>query len=288
MKWIRSPIYDSALMLNAPLAGLLMLAPFCTPLPAQALMMGLLVVNFAHVLAPIALAWSHRGYRAVMLQRPAKFVRGPAVVMTAGAVAAAAATWALFPAYRPLHVDLEDLPSLQGFVPFVFWAALYAVWNLYHAGAQNFGLICLYRRRGFAGRGKLAVLAACIAATVLLGREVPRYSNVAIVSAFCIGCIFVNHWTAAIGLTAHVHSRHTGCSPVWFIMVMLAIGGGLAWVFYAAIMASPHLRMIALSLRGALGMWHFLQDRWLWQLSRHEVRNTIGRDLFAVTTQKDR
>jgi hypothetical protein len=99
------------------------------------------------------------------------------------------------------------------------------------------------------------------------------------VTLFLLGLVTVNHWFAAIGLAAHVHARHSGRSPLWFIGVILAAGAGLVWAFYAALLFSVHAAMMALCLRGSLGIWHFLQDRWDYQLSNPRVRATIGRDL---------
>jgi hypothetical protein len=278
MTWIRSPVYDCFWILNAPVLGLLMLLPLVVPLPTRAITAGLLCINFAHALAPIVLAWMHKGFRGVMLERPAKFVGGPALVIAAGVVAAVA-TWTLFPDFKlgPMALENVRLDNLD--VPIVLWANLYAVWNLYHFGAQNFGLLCLYRRRGFKGRQKAIVLATCVAVTVFLGHEAARLFGVVGTMLFLMGLVTVNHWFAAIGLVAHVHARHSGRSPLWFVATVLVVGTGLVLAFYAALLSSVHAAMMALCLRGALGIWHFLQDRWIWKLSDPRVRATIGRDI---------
>jgi hypothetical protein len=279
MNWIRSPTYDCFWILSAPLLGLLMLVPLAVPLPTKAITLGLLSINFAHALAPIALAWAHKGFRRVMLERPAKFVGGPALVIAAG-VAAAIVTPMLFPGFRPGRMVLENARLDNLAVPLVLWANLYAVWNLYHAGAQNFGFLCLYRRRGFKGRQKAIALATCVVVTVFIGHEAARLFGVMGVTLFLLGLVTVNHWFAAIGLAAHVHAQYIGRSPLWFIVAVLAVGAGLVWAFYAAMLSSVHMAMMALCLRGALGIWHFLQDRWIWKLSDPRVRATIGRNLF--------
>lgn len=282
MNWIRSPTWDSFWILSAPVLGLLMLVPLAVPLPTRTITAGLLSVNFAHALAPIALAWSHEGFRGVMLQRPAKFVGLPILVIAIGLVTALA-TWMLFPNFRLGPIVLENIRLDNFGVPLVLWANLYAVWNLYHAGAQNFGFLCLYRRRGFKGRQKAMVLAICVAVTVFLGHEAARLFGIRGLTLFFLGLVTVNHWFAAIGLAAHVHARHSGRSALWFVAVVLIAGGGLVLAFYAALISSLHSAMMALCLRGSLGIWHFLQDRWVWKLSDPRVRTTIGRDIFDTS-----
>ena len=281
MTWIRSPAWDGFWILSAPVLGMLMLVPLAVPLPTKDITMALLCVNFGHALSPIALAWSHRGFRGVMLQRPDKFIGIPALVIAAG-VAAALGTWWLFPEFHPGRMVLENVKLERLYVPIVAWANLYAIWNLYHAGAQNFGFLCLYRRKGFTGRWKLAVLAGCVAITVIVGHEISRLFAIFGLTLFLTGLVTVNHWFAAIGLAAHVHGRHNGRSPLWFVGAVIGAGGLLVWLFYAAILASLHAAIMALCLRGSLGIWHFLQDRWIWKLSDPQVRATIGRDLLTA------
>ena len=278
--WIRSPAWDGFWILSAPALGLLMLVPLAVPLPTKAISAVLLCVNFGHALSPIALAWSHRGFRAVMLQRPSKYIGIPAAVLFTGTVAAVG-TWLFFPAFQPHHVVLEKVKLAELSVPLVLWANIYAIWNLYHAGAQNFGILCLYRGRGFAPlRRKLVVLAVCVAITIAAGHELSRIFPSQVLILFCLGLVTVNHWLAAIGLSAHVHAQHKDCSPVWFAAGTIGLGAVLVWGFYVAVSASLHAAIMALCLRGALGIWHFLQDRWVWKLSNPKVRETIGRDLF--------
>lgn len=260
-----------------------MLVPLWVKLPTIAITWGLVCMNFAHAISPIALAWSHRGFRYVMLARPGKFIGVPAAVIISGIVAAVG-TWLLFPTFRPADMVLEHLQLKNLTVPIIIWANLYAVWNLYHAGAQNFGFLCLYRRQGWKGRQKYLVLAVCIAISVFVGHEMSRVFEYKGVLLFCFGLVTVNHWFAAIGLSAHVHSRHTGRSPLWFAGGVILAGSLLVWIFYLGITTSLHVMVLTLCLRGALGIWHFLQDRWIWQLSDPQVRATIGRDVFCLET----
>lgn len=277
MRWIRGPIWDSAWILSAPLLGLLMLLYPYVRVPWVAI---LFTVNFAHALSPIVLAWSHGPYRQrVLMRRPLKFVGTPCLVM-AIATSAALATWWLAPNFVPRGMVLENFTFANVGVPIVIWANLYAAWNLYHSGAQNFGLLCLYRCKSFAKPQKYAVLGVAVLVTVFLGHELARLIGGMTAYLFLLGLITVNHWTAAIGLAAHVDGRHHNRSPLWFVGFVLIVGCLLAWAFYAACEISAQVAIMALCLRGGLGIWHFLQDRWIWQMSNPAVRATIGEDVW--------
>jgi len=266
MKWIRNPSYDLFWFLSAPLVLMM-------PLPA------LLTINFSHAIAPIVLAWNHRSFRAVMLQRPMKFMGWPALVMAVG-VAAAIATWVVYPMFVPQPMALENIDLDQVAVPVVVWANLYAAWNLYHAGAQNFGFLCLYRRKRLTGRARYAVLTTSVLIVVIFGHEAGRIFSYQAAALLIAGLLSANHWLAEVGLSAHVHARHRECSPLWFIGAVILMGFLLLLAFDIGLWYSARAAMLALCLRGALGMWHFLQDRWIWQLSNPQVRATIGRDLM--------
>jgi hypothetical protein len=272
MTWIRSPAYDIFWFLSGPVLFVLLVI---LPLPA------ILTLNFGHALSPIALAWTHQGFRKMMLRNPAKFIGVPALVMFFGAVAAVT-TWTVFPSFRPERMVLENLRFDQLGVPMVIFANIYAVWNLYHAGAQNFGFLCLYRRKSFAaGWERRAVLGVCVLVTAGIGHEVSRVLHVPEISLFLAGFFFVNHWLAAIGLSAHVHGQHTGWSPLWFVGAILAAALVLVLAFDTGLWYSTQLAILALCLRAAFGMWHFLQDRWIWKLSDPRIRVIIGGDIFS-------
>jgi hypothetical protein len=259
-----------------------MLGPFLLPYPSVRayIPMALLCVNLGHTLSPIALAWTHRGFRQVMLQRPRKYIGLPALALLAG-LAAALSTWALFPSYRPHSEVLEKLDLADLAVPFVVLANVYALWNLYHSGAQNFGILCIYRQRGYATRRvKMGVLAACILVTVIIGHEIPALVHSKVAFLLCFGLITINHWLAAIGLSSHVWAQHYNRSPVLFAGGVILVGSGVVWLVFRLIAVSPQMAVLALGLRAGLGIWHFLQDRWVWKLSDPEVRATIGRDLL--------
>lgn len=285
MNWIRGPWWDSCWFLSGPIIGLLMLIPLLLPHgpdPVTRLMLGyfLLSLNLGHTLSPIVLSWSHDGFRRVMLARPRKYIGVPVLVMILGVGATTLLTYWLAPYYQPTLVELESLTWENLEVPFRWLMVVYVVWNFYHAGAQNFGMVCLYRGKGYRGKEKLLVLLTCVALTVFVSHEIPRIWHFHFVTLLCLGVITVNHWTVAIGLCGHVYSRHTERSPWRFIARVVVAGGVLGYFLFAAVKISPKLGILFLSFRASLGIWHFLQDRWVWKLSDPQMRATIGRDLL--------
>lgn len=272
MTWIRSPGWDGVWILSAPLLGLLLVF-------FPALMSLALLLRFAHALSPIALAWSHRGYRLVMMRQPGKFIGMPALLF----VLALCVAWGsvrLFPEFSPHRMVLEYLTLDRLKVPIVVWANLYAVWDLYHGGAQDFGIWCLYRRKSVWGRRKWAILLAFIASYVAVSHGILRWFPSSAVYLFLFGLVTINHSLAAIGLCAHVNGRHYGISPLYFAGGMLLFGVVGSAAFLWGMKGSLSVATFAVALYAWLGIWHFLQDRWIWQLSKPEVRATIGADLF--------
>jgi hypothetical protein len=280
--WVRGPWWDSFWFLSAPLLGLLMLVPLVAPLPTAEITAGIIVLRFAHAISSIILAWSHHGYRQVMLANRPKFIGVPALVMLLG-LAIGIGTAVLFPTFKPVKMSLENLQLRNLDIPIVIWANIYAVWNLYHGGMQDFGFLCLYRRRGFKGWQKFLVAAACVAAIVFGVHLLPGLLAIKSVVLFLFGFVTVNHYLAAIGLSAHIHARHFRCSPMAFVGGSLFVAIWLTFAFFIAMDHSIPWFDVALSLSLALGIWHFLQDRWTFRFSDPQVRATIGRDLRGPT-----
>jgi hypothetical protein len=276
MKWIRSPAWDAFWFLSGPAFGLLLAFVFDAPLGL------LLTVLNAHTISPIALAWSHRPYRTqVMLPNLRKFVGVPAIVMTLG-VAAAIGTWYLFPLFVPKDLLLLEQVHLdQLTIPLLAWVNIYAVWNLYHTGAQNFGFLTLYRGRSFKGSEWWIILLTCVVITVLIGHFLQRWIPLQSVFLFVTGLLFVNHWLGAIGLAAHVHSRHHGISPGWFVGGVMLFGFASSGLYHIMLNWTVRAAVMAACVRASFGIWHFLQDKWLWSFSNPQVRATIGRDLLG-------
>lgn len=272
MRWIRSPVYDGFWILSAPAWGV---ALVLWPVLFQFFM----AVDLAHVVSPILLAWTHRGYRSVMLERPRKFVGVPVALLGLG-LGVAIATVFLFPDFRPAHMSLLRNPQIANLnVPLVLLVNLHAFWNLYHGGAQNFGLWCLYRRKGYVGRQRWLVLGGIVLVFSVTSYFGPQY--VPALGMFLFGALSFNHSLAAIGLCGHVHGRSHNISPAYFIGCVALFGMVSATVFLHAAQISVAVMTFALSLSAVLRLWHFLQDKWLWKLSDPRVRATIGKELFA-------
>jgi len=234
----------------------------------------LLTLNLAHALSPIVMAWGHSGYRGVMLSRPTKFVGWP-ILIGCVSIGVAVVTVLLFPDRQLYHFALEDINLRDITNPLVWWVNVYILWNFYHAGAQNFGILCLYRHKSFIGWTKPLVLAFVVALTVLFGHEGGRIF--VSLAAFNAGFFFISHWFQAIGMSAHVWGRHRGCSPLWFVGAVMIVGAVMATGIVFGMQSGVITLMITIaSLRVGLGMWHFLQNGWVWKLSDPQVRATIG------------
>jgi len=143
-----------------------------------------------------------------ILRQPWKYVCVPAGLMLGG-VAVAMATWSAFPQWQPHKVTLGNLRFDELNVPVVLWLNLCAGWNPYHAGAQNFGMLCIFRGRRFSGTAKLVVLGSVTACTIFLSYRLTLIFPSQIIALICTGLITVRHWVIAIGVSAHVHGRHS-------------------------------------------------------------------------------
>jgi hypothetical protein len=106
---------------------------------------------------------------------------------------------------------------------------------------------------------------------------------------FALAANSVNHWLVAIGLASHVDGNTHSRSPAVFAAVVIVLGVVLFWALFwkSGAALSWNLRnMIDLALpytgfRLALGLVHFLYDRWIWRLSDPRVHETIGKALLA-------
>ena len=81
MKWIRGPLWDGCWILSGlPIGlGLLLLPPF-----ALLIFFTLVVIlETGHSFSPIMLAWSHNGFRSLMLARPQQYIGLPVAVFSA-------------------------------------------------------------------------------------------------------------------------------------------------------------------------------------------------------------
>jgi hypothetical protein len=226
-----------------------------------------------HSLSPIVMAWTHRGFRAIMFRQPKKFLLLPLVVF-GSAFAIGVVTSVGSTSFIPGPYHDRQITDLRNPFPILVW--VYLIWNGYHFGMQNFGVLSLYRDKPRSAQRRQIDMFLCIAGTALGMYALPMLAGSQSLAMLCVGIFSFNHWLVAIGLASRV-SRHT-----WvFIAAMLGAGAvGFVWMIPAS--NGPMIRVIPVIIcaRMGLGFVHFLYDRWVWKLSDPLVRATIGRDLL--------
>jgi hypothetical protein len=194
----------------------------------------------AHVASPIMLAWSHPGLRQIALSRPIETMVLP-VVAIIGALAS----------------------------PFwlIWW--IYWLWNIYHFGAQHYGVCRIFGLRVPKWLCVSGTSVIMVGGSLLIHAEWWRWVSLV--------AIDFNHWLFDIGLS----SRVSRCW--WLFVAVVAVAGciGFAW----KIPRSDHIATMfvpwIIQARWGVGIAHFLYSRWIWKLSDPQVRATIGKDLFA-------
>jgi hypothetical protein len=154
--WIRSPAWDGIFVLSGlPIgAALLYLTGpwYDWPNPyhyghSQVLLSVFFLAVFlelGHSFSPIVLAWSHAGFRRMMLERKAKFILFPAAAFCACA-AVGVATGLGLTSYQHLRGRMFVITNLTNPFPILVW--FYMIWNAYHFGMQNFGVLSIYRNK---------------------------------------------------------------------------------------------------------------------------------------------
>lgn len=323
---MRNPTYDCFWLLSGPAIAVILL--WIMP-QNGALIGGQLVPIFwitlalqdGHLLAPMALAWGHKGYRdQVMRPKPWKYAALPAAIVLgcAGVGLALGGSLHINPSLINWHPDYRDLNS-----PLVDLLAIYIVWNVWHFASQNYGILSIYRRRSGSGRRWLdrAFCIGCQLATVTIGYFtdsdlgpviiVLTLAGTAIVALFetrasprllfiaanALGVLVVaaagswlwafaiwqlNHWTVALGVAGHTWGNHHRRSPLWFIGAMMTAGVALFWFLFA-----PHFTIDVVSwavgARLGIAFVHFLYDRRLYRFSDPTVRATIGTAVLTPT-----
>ena len=220
-----------------------------------------IVLDHAHLVSPIYLAWSNRGFRQHMLTRPEKFILLPALCVFVAMMIGLESTTTREPVFRAL-------------------AVVYLWWNAYHFGAQHFGIAALAGWRSSPRWVRQLIL---IPPTMFIMLVPIGGIAMAVIGA----AISLAHWLTSIGLTAWA-TRHR---RMLFLVGVLCVGCvGFVW---KAVVSEPRLCGALptctamwsipslLGLRFGLGFVHFLYDRWVWKLSDPHVRATIGKELFA-------
>jgi hypothetical protein len=271
--WIRSPWWDGFWILSGLPVGLSLLL-----MPPHALLVFFTVavlLETGHSFSPIVLAWSHEGFRRqVILGRPWKTIALPSAIF-AVTISIGAAISLGFTSLTYGRGNLWRVTDWTNPFPIVMW--IYWLWNIYHFGMQNFGVIQLYRRNGSRNRPqRLVDKYGCLAVTAFGMAALPALTHSYQVGLVCFAVLSFNHWMTAIGLCSTVSGRG------WlFIAGMLLLGSvGFVWMTPTSVGNMIRVVPVVICARIGLGFVHFLYDRWIWKLSDPQVRATIGQDLF--------
>jgi len=97
-----------------------------------------------HALAPIVLAWSHGGFRQIVLEHKPRYILLPTLIIM-GSVLIGGITSLGITDYRPGPHQMFQIDSWRNPFPIMVW--VYILWNAYHFGMQNFGVLSIYRRK---------------------------------------------------------------------------------------------------------------------------------------------
>jgi hypothetical protein len=151
MPWIRGPAWDGFWILSGLPLGLALTLLVVLGLPSAFLVLWLvLLTQTGHLLSPMALAWTHDGFRTGMLRRPIKYVAIPIAILVGSALTGFLGGREL----SHLHVDpisfavsVGPMTWAQFHNPFMAIVAFYGAWNAYHFGKQAFGVLSIYRQR---------------------------------------------------------------------------------------------------------------------------------------------
>jgi hypothetical protein len=200
----------------------------------------------AHVASPIVLAWSHPGLRQIALSRPVETMLLPVIAIAAALAAPFMVIW------------------------WVYWT-----WNIYHFGAQHYGVCRIF--------GLRVPLWACIGGTAAIMVGGPWLIHDEWWRWFSLVAINFNHWLVDISLSSRV-------SRYWWLFLgfVLVLGCvGLAWKWPSSdhintYAANKNALLTIMQARWGVGIVHFLYSRWVWKLSDPQVRATIGQDLFPT------
>jgi hypothetical protein len=159
------------LMSGLPVGLVLMLfAPgMVTPL-----VVAIMVLETAHVVSPVLLAWTRPGLRSMVSREWVKHIAAPAAVMTGVLV-----------------------------VPAAWTASIYWMWNIYHFGMQNFGVSSLCWQSHKVIRKWL-----CLGITAFGMGALPWLTHDPQVNMLCMGMFSFNHWIVDIGLSSRVARWH--------------------------------------------------------------------------------
>lgn len=147
-QYIRGRCWDSAWILSGVPIGFLLLAVSMWVASRDILLFSVGVIGTAHLVAPICLAWGRQDIRAIALRWPARFIGIPLGLLGSCAVVGYVAS-GMPSVTGPDFTSIIAARTLDYWNPLVILAMVYVVWNAYHFGMQNFGVLNIYRvKRG--------------------------------------------------------------------------------------------------------------------------------------------
>ena len=166
MTWIRSPGWDGFWILSGlPIGVVLMLT---CPGMVPALVVAIMILESAHVVSPMLLAWTRPELRQIVRREWIKHIALPAAIL-----------------------------ALSLVTPYIWARWIYVPWNIYHFGMQNFGVTSLYwpGKRELRKWLCLGITALSMGALLLLTPDDPIFMLGAGIFSF-------SHWLADIGLSS--------------------------------------------------------------------------------------
>ena len=141
--WVRSPTWDGLWLLSGlPLGVALTVLGH----PAEIVLVAILATQTGHLLAPLVLAWSHAGFRRGMARHRIRYVGVPLAILIGSAMIGWNATHlGTQIRFDPVNIALAATSAAAYHSPFMTLVILYGLWNGYHFGKQNFGVLSIYR-----------------------------------------------------------------------------------------------------------------------------------------------
>lgn len=166
MTWIRGPFWDGAWLLSAlPIGAVLTLASLAVPGYLLTIWI-IFAVQTGHTISPMIAAWGNDGFRALVLRHRIKFIAVPLGIIVVSLMVGYIGGRLLgnHEQFDPLNLALvvtPQMPTPMFHNPFIAMLAVYMVWNGWHFGRQNFGIMSLYRRKSGIGHRKVDLVYSC-------------------------------------------------------------------------------------------------------------------------------
>lgn len=215
-----------------------------------------IVLDHAHLVSPIGLAWTSAPMRRKMIAEWSRYILLPSVCLSVAVVVGLSSSSTHVPAFQVL-------------------AGAYFLWNTWHFSTQHWGISQLLGWRTGSRRFRQAVTIGPTVAILML----PLFLHVLALVVLTEAISFL-HWLTDIGLSVWRKARWW----MLFLGVVLCIGvSGFLWKTVSidprycgrlsactAVYSIP----VLLGLRYGLGFVHFLYSRWVWQSANMQLMRT--------------